>query len=351
MAYIGHQAADRFVSQPAVDQFSGDGSTTAFTLSFPVSSDQDILVSVDGVIQDTAAYAVSSGTTLTFTAAPSSNSGNNIFVNYLARTSATVAHPSTSALAATTGAFSDAVSFSGGITGDVAFDTNTLVVDAANNRVGIGTAPERDLHVKGAANDPVHFKLEGDSSDYARIMFDDGSNDNIGEIRYDFGSDYMTFNTNDVERMRISSAGEITKATQPAFQARPASEQSNLPINAYTQIVFGTEVFDIGSNFASNVFTAPVAGKYALHLSLRVDNMDIDTTYYDFRIVTSNRDYKFFQGMAQFDADGYSHAITISCVADMDASDTAQVKVDIPNAGAAQADVNANSFFSGMLIG
>ena len=79
--------------------------------------------------------------------------------------------------------------------------------------------------------------------------------------------------------------------------------------------------------------------------------MDIDTTYYDFRIVTSNRDYKFFQGMAQFDADGYSHAITLSCVADMDASDTAQVKVDIPNAGAAVADVNANSFFSGMLIG
>ena len=39
------------------------------------------------------AYAVSSGTTLTFTAAPSNNSGNNIFVYYLHRTIGTVTPP------------------------------------------------------------------------------------------------------------------------------------------------------------------------------------------------------------------------------------------------------------------
>ena len=44
---------------------------------------QDILVSVDGVIQDTASYTVPDGSTLTFSAAPSSNSGNNIFVYFL----------------------------------------------------------------------------------------------------------------------------------------------------------------------------------------------------------------------------------------------------------------------------
>ena len=334
MAYIGHQAADRFVSQPAVDQFSGDGSTTAFTLSFPVSSDQDILVSVDGVIQDTAAYAVSSGTTLTFTAAPSSNSGNNIFVNYLARTSATVAHPSTSALAATTGAFGDAVTMAGAATVDGTLTANTLTTlvgsvthgtDSGDTRFSVNSANQYTMVFKNAGN--IAGQIGGSGSDV---------------LRFSNAAGTTTLEAN---------SGQFTLPLQPAFQARPASEQSNLPINAYTQIVFGTEVFDIGSNFAPNVFTAPVAGKYALHLSLRVDNMDIDTTFYDFRIVTSNRDYKFFQGMAQFDADGYSHAITISCVADMDASDTAQVKVDIPNAGASQADVNGNSFFSGMLIG
>ena len=38
---------------------------------------------MDGVVQDSAAYTVPDGQTLTFTAAPSSNSGNNIFVYFL----------------------------------------------------------------------------------------------------------------------------------------------------------------------------------------------------------------------------------------------------------------------------
>ena len=83
MPYIGTPAVDRFTSTKAASVFSGDGSTTAFTLDHAVGSDEDILVSVDGVIQEpSVAYAVSNGTTLTFTAAPSSNSGNNIFVYY-----------------------------------------------------------------------------------------------------------------------------------------------------------------------------------------------------------------------------------------------------------------------------
>ena len=81
MPYLGNTAGNRFVASKAATQFSGDGSETVFTLDHAVGSDEDILVSVDGVIQEpSVAYAVSSGTTLTFTAAPSSNSGNNIFV-------------------------------------------------------------------------------------------------------------------------------------------------------------------------------------------------------------------------------------------------------------------------------
>ena len=102
MPYIGNTAGNRFVASKAATQFSGDGSNTVFTLDHSVASDEDILVSVDGVIQEpSVAYAVSNGTTLTFTGAPSNNSGNNIFVYYLFRTVATVGHPSTSSLQAT----------------------------------------------------------------------------------------------------------------------------------------------------------------------------------------------------------------------------------------------------------
>ena len=91
MPYYGNNPATNFESIPSVQEFSGDGSTTTFTLTTSVSSAQSILVSVDGVIQEAGdAYTVPNGTTLTFSAAPSSSSGNNIFVNYLGKTLGTV---------------------------------------------------------------------------------------------------------------------------------------------------------------------------------------------------------------------------------------------------------------------
>ena len=77
MPYIGNEVGNRFVASKAASVYSGDGSTTAFTLEHAVGSDEDILVSVDGVIQEpSVAYAVSSGTTLTFTSAPPSGTNN-----------------------------------------------------------------------------------------------------------------------------------------------------------------------------------------------------------------------------------------------------------------------------------
>ena len=138
MPYIGNTAADKFVAAKAATQFSGDGSATAFTLDHAVGSDEDILVSVDGVIQEpSVAYAVSSGTTLTFTAAPSSNSGNNIFVYYLFRTIGTIGHPSNNALTATSGTFTGAIAFdtlqtSGQISGTTrSVDTEHIVKGSA----------------------------------------------------------------------------------------------------------------------------------------------------------------------------------------------------------------------------
>ena len=143
MPYIGTPAVDRFTSTKAASVYSGDGSTVAFTLEHSVGSDEDILVSVDGVIQEpSVAYAVSSGTTLTFTAAPSTNAGNNIFVYYLFRTIGTVTHPPTSALSATSGTFSTTLGVTGnttvggtlGVTGEATFSAAALARGAVVQR-------------------------------------------------------------------------------------------------------------------------------------------------------------------------------------------------------------------------
>lgn len=78
MSYVGNvptTAAFPF------DQFSGNGSTTAFTLSYAPAGATSIIVSISGVVQNPNTYSVS-GTTLTFTPAPPTGT-NNIAVLYL----------------------------------------------------------------------------------------------------------------------------------------------------------------------------------------------------------------------------------------------------------------------------
>jgi hypothetical protein len=78
MPYIGQaptQAA--FVT----DTFSGNGSTTAFTMSVAPANTASVLVVVSGVLQDPSTYSVS-GLTLTFSGAPPTGTGN-ISARYL----------------------------------------------------------------------------------------------------------------------------------------------------------------------------------------------------------------------------------------------------------------------------
>ena len=92
MPHIGNQVGSSFSSRPATQEFNGDGSTTVFTLNQTVTQ-EDIVVSVDGVIQESVdAFTVPNGTNLTFTAAPSSGTGN-IFVIYLGATDTSITIP------------------------------------------------------------------------------------------------------------------------------------------------------------------------------------------------------------------------------------------------------------------
>jgi len=177
MPYIGQEAATTYSTRLAVQQFNGDGSTTAFTLNQSVSADQDILVSVDGVVQDTSAYTVSNGTTLTFSPAPSSGTAN-IFVNYLGLAVGTVTHPATQGLTATTGAFSDKVTADAGIdidnfnidgttialsSGDLTLDVaGNIFLDADGGDVVISDGGTQIAHLSNSNSD---FKIESKVSD------------------------------------------------------------------------------------------------------------------------------------------------------------------------------------------
>ena len=249
MPYLGNTAGNRFVASKAASVYSGDGSDTTFTLDHSVGSDEDILVSVDGVIQEpSVAYAVSNGTTLTFTAAPSSNSGNNIFVYYLFRTVATVDHPSTSALSATNGTFTgdidvdgttnlDVVDIDGALTqdggavfnegsADVDFrvesngNANMLFVDGGNDAVGIGNNNPADYGstavdlVIGTTSGENGMTIVSGTGNGGRIQFADNTSSPFrGAFEYDHSSDAMVFYTAGSARMRMDSAGVLMFGT------------------------------------------------------------------------------------------------------------------------------------------
>ena len=345
MAYIGTPPADRFVASKAASVYSGDGSTTAFTLQHSVGSDEDILVSVDGVIQEpSVAYAVSGGTTLTFTAAPSSNSGNNIFVYYLFRTVGTVGHPSNQALSATSGTF----------TGDLIVDTTSLIVDASSNKIGMGvdpsTMPSFATHSIKTANGGGVSITSPSSGDNRYIFFGNGTSSSdiqLAAIK-NTSSNLSFLGASGQVQMVIDSTGAVTKPLQPAFLVKPTSQQNNLAVNDV--LVFGTEIFDQNGDFANNTFTAPVTGKYQISAQLRIDNLDKSASYSRVYMESSNGFYESIFDVNDLSADPAYWMLNINILADMDANDTLFMKWSQGGGGANQALLTTPSRFSGYLV-
>jgi hypothetical protein len=376
MPYIGNEVGNRFVASKAASVYSGDGSTTAFTLEHAVGSDEDILVSVDGVIQEpSVAYAVSSGTTLTFTAAPSSNSGNNIFVYYLFRTVATVDHPSTSSLQATDGTFTAGITGTlqtaaqpnitsvGTLTGftstgiDDNADATAITIDGSEH-VGLKTTTPSDMYYNDLvvnSGDEGGITILDTSSGQTSLAFADGTSGNAryrGRILYDHSTDSLSIGTAGEQYWTMNSAHIITTPKQPAFLADCNYTGSGLAINTTHTVPALNERFDQNGDYNTSTytFTAPVTGKYQLNGHFYVHAFDDTTNYVQFFITTSNRTYAGIidNTLTSADVDNYNNSISV--LADMDVNDTAKLQLNIPNSGAAQMAVSNLMNFSGYLV-
>ena len=103
--------------------------------------------------------------------------------------------------------------------------TKTKMMIENTGFVGIGTRnPDEELHVYGTSGDPS-ILLEnggtgtsddtiikcaiGDTTANNYIYFGDRQDSNVGQIRYNHDSDFMTFTTNATERVRIHDDGRV----------------------------------------------------------------------------------------------------------------------------------------------
>jgi len=182
------------------------------------------------------------------------------------------------------------------------------------------------------------LRLEGDTNKDFVITV---SGELLTITQNDGGTDILTLD---------HDTGAVKKPLQPAFLVRPSSTQANIPIAATTTILLGTEVFDQGSNFASNTFTAPVTGRYQFDAAIYCLTVDSATEYVQLALRTSNRLYYYIFSTNTLSQDAFYMSFPLSVLADMDAGDTATVELQLPNSGTAQMDVNAVSSFSGHLV-
>ena len=175
---------------------------------------------------------------------------------------------------------------------------------------------------------------------------------------------YMSYNGDQYVDRNLSVSGGLviggtrTERNQPAFLFFNGGHDVDLAIDTWHTVDFSEKVFDVGGNFASDTFTAPVKGLYFLTTQVTLRDMDTDATDYRIQLVTSNRSYTAYLDTDKYldaDIDGWQAAHPITSVCDMDAGNTASVRI-YQAGGAQQVDVVGHSsavltYFSGYLLG
>jgi|5_EtaG_2_1085323.scaffolds.fasta_scaffold17321_2 hypothetical protein len=323
MAFIGTPLDTRNTFQSlAGKRFNGDGSTTAFTLDVAPSSTLDIEVFVGNVRQDPNSAYTLSGTTLTFTGAPPSGT-NNIYVVHQAKSVGTIDPPAVETVAK---------QFNGGVvfneeSASVDFrvesngDANCLIVDGSEDKVGIGTSsPDYKFEIETADNAIANFKSTDAN---ANIRFTDSNSTANGYAGIGAIGDALTLIAGNENRVNIDSAGHVTMPTQSACLVQKSANQ-NVNSTSLTVVTYDTEKFDQNADYGSNTFTAPVTGKYLL--TYCVDTFNAQSGgYLRVDLVTSNTTFQQYGTIDTGSNEYFSREFSAVC--DMDASDTAQVKV------------------------
>jgi hypothetical protein len=303
-------------SDNSIDNFTGDGSTTNFTLSKTPANSQNVLVTISGVTQypsdatGTRSYSTNANV-LVFTAAPANASliqvryigfagptSSNV-TGFYGRTGNVVLNSSdgigvgTAKIGTGIVGLATALLVEGNvrITGILTIGTSSITFDGRNDSIstgngpvligggtstgtasqplqvtggayvsgnlGIGTTnPAEIFHVNAPSNALAVIRLSGSASSQTPFNIRQGivGTSNAGFSIYDVN--------NSATRLAIDSSGGVTTPYQPAFQTTGTNYSQSSA--AYSIIIPNTVSYNQGSHYNASTgrFTAPIAGRY-----------------------------------------------------------------------------------------
>ena len=266
MAFIGNTNTTQAFT-PAVDFFSGNGSTTAFTLSRPVASVAQVQVTIDNVAQNpSSAYTVSSNT-LTFTSAPLSGT-NNIYVYYTSPITQVIAPGQGTVNTTALGNITNIASGNSSLTLQTGSSPTTAVTVDTSQNVGIGTSsPSTKLAVVQNQNGASQVSLlnnTGGASSQALFSANDGTN--YGQFGM-WGSGVSASGAQQPSNAYVYGSGGISYFTGGTHRWYYSTNTEAMRIDSSGNLLVGTtSTITVGGLGSTNTFKSSTSGSSVLTL-------------------------------------------------------------------------------------
>ena len=340
MAYIGQGIKQGTFKVLDTSGNTYNGSNTTFSLGTQVGAAAQLLVSHDGVIQlpGTDYTLASGGASITFSTAPAS--GASIFIVEISGAVGGTVTPSDNSVGITQLNLSDG---SNGqfikTDGSGTLSFATVDTSSATDSFAItGSTPTLTIGDAGAEDTKIVF--DGNAQDF-HIGLDDSADDLVIGLGSSLGT---------TTHMAFDETGAITKPLQPSFNAGTSGQNNVTGDETQYQMVFETENIDRNADYntSTGAFTAPVTGLYFLSANVSAGGFSGHTRMLN-HIVTSNRTYIDSAENLANTKINTSFGFNVSCLADMDANDTAFLRIRI-DGGSKVIDVDDTSTFQGCLI-
>lgn len=163
-----------------------------------------------------------------------------------------------------------------------------------------------------------------------------------------------TINSGNFQVM-VDASKRMTFPTTPGYCIRNNAQVDNVTGDGtlYTPCIFNTELFDRGSNFAANTFTAPTSGTYLLLVNILTSGAGPGMTDGICYIKTTTTTYSTYLNPTNWTSTNYL-SYRVAIIAYMNSGDTAGIEFKVSGAGKTVdyygEATSAHTNFSGVLL-